>query len=180
MNPLGPEQGRIVVRTTREGVAAKVGHDLEIEFGSWAGELELSDNDPDGARVLVRVKVDSLRVVTGAGGVAALTDGDRQEITRNALKVLNADRYPDIEFHSDKVRPDGDGDGDGGELTGTLHIAGSSAPLILQVTATGPRAWRATGTIRQTTFGIKPYKAFLGALRLADEVNIEVDLGLPG
>ncbi|HEY2834405.1 MAG TPA: YceI family protein [Sporichthyaceae bacterium] len=176
MTALGPEQGRIVVRTTREGVAAKVGHDLEIEFGSWSGELELPDGDPGAARVSARVQVNSLRVVSGVGGVAALTDGDRQEITRSALKVLDADRHPNIEFRSEKVRSDGDG----GELTGALQIAGSSAPLILQVTATGPQTWRATGTIRQTSFGIKPYKAFLGALRLSDQVGIEVDIRLSG
>jgi polyisoprenoid-binding protein YceI len=175
MTALGPEQGRIVVRTTREGVAAKVGHDLEIEFGAWSGELELPDGDPGAARVSARVQVDSFRVVSGVGG-GALTDGDRQEITRNALKVLDVDRYPEIEFSSEKVRPDGDG----GELTGTLQIVGKSAPLVLQVTATGPQAWRATGTFRQSAFGIKPYKAFLGALRLADDVGIEVEIRLSG
>src|SRR4051794_35245064 len=176
MTALGPEQGRIVVRTTRDGVAAKVGHDLEIEFGAWSGELNLPDGDPGAARVSARVQVGSLRVVSGVGGVAALTDSDRKEITRNALKVLDVDRHPEIEFAADKVRPGGDG----GELTGTLQIVGKSAPLILQVTATGPQVWRATGTLRQSAFGIKPYKAFLGALRLADEVGIEVEIRLPG
>jgi polyisoprenoid-binding protein YceI len=175
MTDLGPEQGRIVVRTTREGVAAKVGHDLEIEFGSWSGQLELPDGDPGAARVSVRVQVDSLRVVSGVGGVAALTDSDRKEIAGNALKVLGADRHPEIEFHSEKVTPDGDG----GELIGTLRIAGNSAPLSLQVAATGPTSWRATGKLRQTSFGIKPYRAFLGALRLSDDVGIEVDIRLP-
>jgi len=172
---VGPEHGRIVVRTTRQGVAAKVGHDLEIEFGAWSGELVLPDGDPAAARVSVRVQVDSLRVVSGVGGVAALTDDDRKEIRGNALKVLDAERHPNIEFRSEKVSPDGDG----GELTGTLQIAGNNGPLSLQVAATGPQAWRATGTLKQTSFGIKPYKAFLGALRLSDEVGVEVDIRLP-
>lgn len=40
---------------------------------------------------------------------------------------------------------------------------------------------RATATVAQTRWGIKPYSAFLGALKLADEVGIEVDatLGSP-
>jgi hypothetical protein len=35
------------------------------------------------------------------------------------------------------------------------------------------RGW---ATVTQTTWGIKPYTAFLGALRLADEVRVEFRL----
>ena len=34
------------------------------------------------------------------------------------------------------------------------------------------------GSLAQTRWGIKPYSAFLGALKLADEVAIEVDAPL--
>ena len=43
---------------------------------------------------------------------------------------------------------------------------------------TAPGLYQATTTVRQTDFGIKPYSAFLGALKVADAVEVEVDLDL--
>jgi polyisoprenoid-binding protein YceI len=169
---IGPANGRLRLRTTREGMAARVGHDLEIEFAVWSGEITVAD----ATTVSVRIETDSFTVVSGTGGVAPLTDADRKEIKTNALKVLGAAGDPTIEFHSDSVRTDGDG----ATVTGTLSIAGHSAPVTLQVEATGTDRWRATGTVRQTAVGIKPYRAFLGALRLADAVGIEIDVDLSG
>jgi polyisoprenoid-binding protein YceI len=171
---VGPEQGRICIRTTRQGMAAKVGHDLEIQFDAWSAQLSPPDGDPAAASVSVRIELDSLRVVSGTGGVTALTADDRKEIAATALKVLDAQRHPIAEFHSQQITRNGAD----GEVRGTLELAGNSAPVTLQVTATGPQAWRATGAIAQTALGIKPYKAFLGALRLSDEVGIEAEINL--
>jgi hypothetical protein len=38
---------------------------------------------------------------------------------------------------------------------------------------------RATGTVRQTDFGVKPYSGFLGALRVRDAVDVEAEVSLP-
>ena len=42
-----------------------------------------------------------------------------------------------------------------------------------------PDRYRATTVVTQSAYGIKPYSAFLGALKVRDdvEVEIEVDLG---
>ena len=39
---------------------------------------------------------------------------------------------------------------------------------------------RGDATVTQSQWGIKPYSAFAGALRLADEIRIEFDLAVPG
>ena len=39
---LGPEHGSLVVKTYREGVAAKVGHDLVIEVTRWEATLDVA------------------------------------------------------------------------------------------------------------------------------------------
>src|SRR6478672_2871167 len=39
---LGPDDGTLVVRTTRTGVAAKAGHDLLIEVTAWQATLEVA------------------------------------------------------------------------------------------------------------------------------------------
>ena len=47
----------------------------------------------------------------------------------------------------------------------TLHAKGDGGSVL--------RGW---GTVTQSTWGIKPYTAFLGALRLADEVRVESEV----
>jgi hypothetical protein len=41
---LGPENGSLRVKTYREGMAAKVGHDLVFEVTSWEATVEIGDN----------------------------------------------------------------------------------------------------------------------------------------
>jgi polyisoprenoid-binding protein YceI len=170
---IGPATGSLSLRTTREGVASKVGHDLLIEFGTWSGHLE-NEDDPANASVTVEVDLRSFTIVEGTGGVASLSDGDRKDITATALRLLGVDDEPSATFTSTAVAAEGDG----GAIDGTLTLHGKSAPLHLDVTSTGPQAWRGTGTVVQSEFGIKPYRAFFGALRLADRVTIEVTLDL--
>jgi polyisoprenoid-binding protein YceI len=64
-------------------------------------------------------------------------------------------------------------------IEGTLSIRGKDNPFTLQVSETEPGHYRATGTLRQTDYGIKPYTAFFGALKLTDQVEIEVDAEVP-
>ena len=56
-------------------------------------------------------------------------------------------------------------------ISGTLTLAGSTRPVRLQVSQTGPDHYHATTSVRQSDFGIKPYTAFLGALRVRDAVG---------
>jgi hypothetical protein len=36
-----------------------------------------------------------------------------------------------------------------------------------------------TAVVKQTDFGIKPYTALFGALKVADDVRVEIDAALP-
>jgi polyisoprenoid-binding protein YceI len=167
---IGHEAGSLVVKTYREGLAAKAGHDLVIDVTRWhatidtaAGTLELSA-DPR-----------SLEVREGLRGVKPLTDRDRGEIRKNIDdKVLGGQP---IEFRSSAVRmPDGPG-----RLTveGELSMAGSTRPVSAQLDVGGDG--RVTGTIAlmQSAWGIKPYRGLMGALKVRDEVEIVVDARLP-
>ena len=40
---LGPENATLRIKTERHGAAAKAGHDLLIEVGSWEGTLEVGE-----------------------------------------------------------------------------------------------------------------------------------------
>ncbi|MFG1942199.1 YceI family protein [Nonomuraea sp. NPDC048826] len=171
---LGPETGRLLVETRRTGLGAKAGHDLTIEATRWRGEAVVDLGDPGASRVSVEVDAGSLRVVSGTGGVKPLTDADRADIERNIRdKVLHAGRSPVIAFRSGQVT----GTRESFQVEGELTLAGVTRPLTLACVHDGERV-RGSATITQTRWGIKPYSAFFGALKLDDDVEVRFDVAL--
>jgi len=170
---IGPDNTRLIVRTGREGVASRVGHDLTLTFGSWSGQVDVPGDDVTRASVRVDVHLTSIEIIEGTGGVAPLTGRDRREITKTALRLLDTDAHPDAVFESTAVTADG------GQTTGTLDgnltIRGVTAQASLAVTS-ATDGWHAEATLHQRDFGLEPYRAFFGALRLADEVHVIVDV----
>ncbi len=170
----GTDSGRVTLLTARDGLAAQAGHDLTIEVGNWSAELVLAD-DGSPAGLSVRLDLTSLVVREGTGGVKPLTDRDRREIAVTARRVLGADRHPEATFTASSFEPGSNG---GGFVQGTLTLGGTSRPLKLHVAKTGAARYHATASVRQSEFGIKPYTAFLGALKVSDVVGIDVDVDL--
>jgi polyisoprenoid-binding protein YceI len=172
---LGGDHGRIVIRTFRDGLASQAGHDLTIELTRWTGELSVADGgSPTGLDV--RMDLGSMVVRDGTGGLKPLTDRDKREIAVNARKVLGADRNPDATFSARAFEP---GNG-GGVIAGNLTLAGTTGPVRLEISQPGPDRYLATASVRQTQFGIKPYSAFLGALKVRDSVDVEIEVDLSG
>jgi polyisoprenoid-binding protein YceI len=171
---LGPEQGRILLRTFRDGLAAQAGHDLTIEATRWSGVLEVS-SDLRPAGLDVRIDMSALAVRDGTGGLKPLSDRDRREIAVTARKVLASDRHPEAVFAAAGFEPMAGG---GGEISGTLTIRGQQRPVRVRVSQTGADRYHAEAEVIQSDYGIKPYTAFLGALRVRDAVDVAVDLDL--
>jgi len=157
MVELGPSQASLKVHTAREGVAAKIGHDLEIEVADWSATY-----GEDGFELTA--DAGSLRIVDGHGGAKPLSDGDRKKIDKN----IDNDTLGGGTIHFKTTAP---GQGDL-----TLNNVTKPVPFVLDV-AGGKLAGEAT--VKQTDFGVKPYTGFLGALKVADEVRITVDGNLP-
>jgi polyisoprenoid-binding protein YceI len=173
----GTDNGRIILRTFRDGLAAQAGHDLTIEAVRWSGELDVAE-DLTPVSLTVKIDLGALVVRDGTGGIKPLSDRDKREIAVSARKVLSADRYPEATFST--TRFDHAPDGAGGTIEGTLTLAGQSRPERLTVSQPGPGQYRATAKVRQRDFGIKPYSAFLGSLKVADEVQVDIELDLSG
>jgi len=168
-------EGRITLRTSRDGLAAQAGHDLTIEVGRWSGEVVIG---ADLAPVSLEARVDlgSLVVRAGSGGIKALTDRDKREILTTARKVLSVDRHPEATFTASSFSPAEDGSA--GVIDGALTLAGRTGPLRLQVRQTDSDRFLVGTAVRQTSFGIKPYSGFLGALRVSDDVAVEAEVDL--
>jgi polyisoprenoid-binding protein YceI len=173
--PIGPEQGALHVRTSSEGVAAKVGRDLLIEFRRWSGLISVTDTQDSpggGVQVEVDIEMGSMAILEGTGGAVGLSDHDRREISATAHRLLSVDQFPTAHFASERVLTSAVQGG--GVIDGTLTLRGRSEPVTVTLTCTGEQAWHGTATVPQGAFGIKPYRAFFGALRLADSVGVEV------
>jgi polyisoprenoid-binding protein YceI len=174
LHRLGPDRGRIVLHTFRDGLAAQAGHDLTIEVPRWSGELVVND-DLSPARLEVRIDLGDLVVREGTGGIKPLTDRDRREIAVTARKVLGAGQHPEAVFAADGFRPAAGG---GGEISGTFTLRGRARPLRLQIKQTGADRYHAEAHVVQSDYGIKPYTAFLGALRVRDAIDVTIELDL--
>jgi hypothetical protein len=190
---LGPESGRLTLRTYRSGLAAQAGHDLTIDVTRWRADIDppagnFAADAPavpdlavpaagDTAGALdATIDLTSLAIREGRGGLMPLTDRDRRDILGQARKQLDTGRYPEASYSATTFTPDASG---GGAIDGTLTLHGQSRPLRLQVARTGDGQYRASGTVVQTQFGIKPYSGMFGALKLRDDVEIEITVTLP-
>jgi len=171
---LGPDDGQVLVRTGREGLAARAGHDLTIEVTRWSARVTVPDAASGGvaaATLTAELDLTELAVRLGTGGAKPLTDRDRRDIQGTARKILG--QAAQASFASSRVIPSS---GTAGTIEGTLALHGTSRPLRLQVTSPAPGHFRGSATVRQTHFGITPYSGFLGALKLKDEVAVEFDI----
>ena len=156
------------MRTARKGAAAKAGHDLVIEVTSWSATLTVAE---DRARSSLELDADagSLKVREGTGGVMELGDDDRREIEQNIDdEVLG--RHP-IEFRSSSM----EGDGERLRVRGDLTFAKRSQPVEFDLRLGADGAIGGSATLKQSDWGIKPYTALFGALKVADEVEVEVE-----
>ena len=166
---LGPDNASLQVRTYREGVAAKAGHDLIIEVTRWDAAVTVAD-DPAAWAIELNADPRSLEVREGLRGVKPLTDKDRVEIRKTIdEKVLGGSP---IRFRSSGVRRDGDGAG----LTvdGELTMAGNTRPITAQLSVEDGGAISGTIPVTQSEWGIKPYRGFLGALKVRDDVEVVI------
>ena len=168
---LGPDAGRVVIKTGRAGLAAKAGHDLTIEVTRWSAQVEVpaeGDGGLSAATVSAELDLGSLEVREGTGGAMPLTDRDRREIQKQIGGIL---RGGTASFASTRVIPSG-------AIEGTVTLNGKTQPARLQLTDSGSGRYRGSATLAQTGFGIKPYTGFFGALKLKDEVVVEFEVDL--
>jgi polyisoprenoid-binding protein YceI len=167
---LGPRDAALTVRTGRTGAASKAGHDLVIEVTSWNATL-----DVDGAAPAVALTADarSLKVREGSGGMTALDDDDRANIEQTIDdEVLQGGT---IEFRSTRVEPSADGL----RVEGDLDLLGARRPVAFHLVAGGDGRLAGSARLRQTDWGMKPYSALFGTLKVADEVEVAIDGRLP-
>ena len=170
----GPDNASLQVKTYREGVAAKAGHDLIIEVTRWDATLEVAD-ELAGWTIELNADPRSLEVREGLRGVKPLTDKDRVEIRKTIeTKVLGSQpirfRATDVRLLDEDRRL---------TIEGELSMAGGARPLTAQLTVDDGGAVSGTIPLTQSAWGIKPYRGLMGALKVRDEVEVVIAADLP-
>jgi polyisoprenoid-binding protein YceI len=169
---LGPADGTLTVRTGKTGAAAKAGHDLVIEVTRWEAALEVGAGG-GGSSVALTADARSLAVRSGSGGMGSLGDEEKASIAQSIDDdVLKGGT---IAFRSSAVEQ-----APGGlRVQGDLDLLGATRPVAFDLDAGDDG--RVTGSIRfkQSDWGIKPFSALFGTLKVADEVEVDVDAKLP-
>lgn len=161
----GPENASLRIRTGRTGGAAKAGHDLLIEVESWQATLDLE------AQPALTLTADSrsLRVLEGTGGIKSLSDGDKADIKKTIDKEIL--KGTAIEFRSSEVR-----ETPGGlSVRGELSLHGKPVPVTFDVARSADGRVTGSAKMTQSAFGIKPYSALFGALKVADDVEVVIE-----
>ena len=166
---LDASDGELQLRTGVTGRAARMGHRLTIAMTRWRATVNWEDGEPVTAELVV--DADSFEVLRGEGGVKGLSGPEKVVVHSNALKSLNAGRFPEIRFTAAAI----DKADDGYRLSGTLQIRGKSREHVIDLrTDDLGDSWRmsAESTVRQSDYGIKPFSLLMGSVQVVDEVAV--------
>jgi polyisoprenoid-binding protein YceI len=161
----GPDNATLALNTGRTGKVARAGHDLLIHVGAWEGTLAVG-TDPAQSRVEITADGGSMRVIEGTGGMKSLDDDDRANIAQTIDEEVL--RKQAVTFRSSTVERNGEGL----RVRGDLTLLGHTGPLTVDVAVAGDGALTAAAVVTQTEFGMKPYTALFGALKVADDVRV--------
>jgi polyisoprenoid-binding protein YceI len=159
------------VFTFKEGVLSAVAHDLRIRVERFTIEI-----DEAAGTIVARISASSPRVdcamKEGREAFDALSDRNKREIEGNIVdEVLHAKRHPEIVFRSTAIT----GDGDERHIEGTLSLHGTDRPLRVTARRQAGR-FTAEVELHQPDFGIKPYSAMLGTLKVRPVVRVRVSV----
>ena len=165
----------VLVFTFKEGLLSAVAHDLKIRVTRFAIHI-----DEETKGIEATFDPQSLRVVTAMkdGGEAhgAMSDSDRSKIEENIQDdVLHPRKFQQIRFVSTSVEEDPQGTGY--RVRGRLTLHGETRDVAFTSRSDG-EGQVAEVKIHQPDFGIKPYSAMLGTLKIKPELLVRV--ALPG
>lgn len=156
-------------------MGAKLAHDLVLVATRWQGTLNVDGDNPTASSAQLSIDARSIEIVEAVGGLKGLSDKDRRDIAKNIdEKVLETGRHPQLTFQSSSVT----GNEPNFTAAGNMTIRGTTRPVNVAINVNGTTV-TAKATISQKDFGIKPFSAMMGAIKLRDDVDFELTVTLP-
>ena len=158
-----------LVYSFKDGLLSKIAHDLKHRVTNFTLQV-----DERTRRIEADIDARSLRVECvmkdGVESDNGLSADDKKKIEQQVIDdVLNANAHPRIHFSSTDVSESADGL----EIQGTLALNDHSVP----VSAQGRRVnghYEVDVTIHQPDFGIKPFSAMMGTLKIKPDVVVRM------
>jgi hypothetical protein len=156
------------VFTFKEGLLSSVAHDLRLEVARFS--IEVGENS-----VVARFDTSSLRVDTpmkdGKENPSALGERDKAKIAEQIREeVLHSALFPEARFESSSVEERSDG---GYDLAGALTLHGVTRTISARTEAFDG-GQRLALTLNQPDFGIVPFKAMMGTLKIQADVDVRI------
>lgn len=157
------------VFTYKEGLLSAIAHDLKIKVTRFQIDVDERARTVEG-----RFDATSLRVVCalqkGKESKGTLSAEQKREIEGNIVRdVLAAAQYPEVRYVSTSVA----GDDDELHVKGQLSLHGKRKTVrVLVRKERGHHV--ATAQIHQPDFGIRPYSALLGTLKVKADVEVRI------
>ncbi len=166
-----PAESSFTVFVGKAGALSFLAHDHNIAVKSFAGRVVVPN--AGAAQGSLELEVDARSLVV----LDKVSEKDRAEITKSMNEaVLESARFPKIMFRSVGIS-----NVNGANLTvnGDLTLHGVTKRIAVPVTVTAtPQLLRATGkyVLKQTDFGITPYSAAAGSIKVKNEVILSFNL----
>jgi len=153
----------------KDGLLARLAHDLKLQVERFSIEVDDATRQIKATFDPSSIQVACARV-DGRDDPSTLSKGDKKKIYDNATKdVLRTRKHPEVRFESTNVVERGEGFA----VEGTLQMHGKSRNIQTSVRPDGDR-WLAEVTVHQPDFGIKPFTAALGALKVKPDIIVRV------
>ena len=161
-------------------IAASMSHDHVIRARGWEGQVIWKPNEPHNCIFEFQIPVHflevdstSLRKKVNLPGV--ISKKDKKEIYKNMLSKnqLWAEKYSHINFSAQNCSITEKGV----ELKGNITIRGITKKIttIVQIKAEDQLSISGSFYLNQTSFGITPYSAFMGAVKNKNRIKISLD-----
>jgi polyisoprenoid-binding protein YceI len=166
------DNAEALVFTFKDGLLSKVAHDLKVRVNRFS-----VDFDAAASKVSAEFDPGSLEVVNavhdGADDPKALSAADKEKIAAQIQKeVLETGSHPKIQFTSTKLsrRPDG-----GYSVVGDLTLHGTTRPISAETRVESGKLV-AEVELNQPDYGIEPFKAMMGTLKVKPVVRVRVSI----
>jgi len=174
---IAPSESDFWVFAGKSGLFSALAHDHEIGVKSFGGRVVVSEAGASGGSLELDIDAKSLVVLDKKP-----SEEDKKKIF-NAMhnEVLESGSHQKITFKSvsvSGVKQTGN-DNYSFVVNGDLTLHGVTKRIAVPVTATiTPRQLRATGkyALKQTDYGIKPYSAGGGTIKVKNEVVVNFNI----
>ncbi len=160
--------GTVHVFTYKDGLLSRLGHDLRLSVRRF--EVTVDGESVTASFDATSLEVDGAVRRDGSIDPKALSRKDVKDTLKNTeKKVLHSRRHPQIRFTGQLGEA---------ELRGDLRLVGMTRGVVVPFSKAGGRL---VGEVElaPSRWGIPPFKALMGALKIIDKVKIRFDLPDP-